>query len=81
VYATCSFAPEENENNIDRALSTFDGAIQLEPLGIELENFARPLQSWRGKQYRHDLSLARRILPTATMEGFFICKMKKVYSA
>lgn len=78
VYSTCSFAPEENEAIIDRFLDTFADVLQLEPLDIEVDNLMPPLRYWRGKPFKHDLSLARRILPTETMEGFFICKMRKI---
>ncbi|MFQ5571307.1 MAG: RsmB/NOP family class I SAM-dependent RNA methyltransferase [Rhodothermales bacterium] len=78
VYSTCSFAPEENEAVLDKTLRTFGDALRLEPLGLELDTMQPPLASWQDRAFRHDLSAARRLLPTATMEGFFVCKIRKV---
>ena len=80
VYSTCAFAPEENEAVIAKALRQFDGALRVEPLGLTLDNMLPPLEAWRGRAFDADLSDARRILPTETMEGFFVCKIRKVRS-
>ena len=77
VYSTCSFAPEENEAVLDRLLTTFGEALRLEPPGVALEEMQPPLTAWNGRPFRHDLGHARRILPTDTMEAFFVCKLRK----
>ncbi len=78
VYATCSFAPEENEAILDKTLRTFGDALHLEPLGLDLPAMQPPLAQWQGKSFRHNLSEARRLLPTDVMEGFFLAKIRKV---
>ncbi len=78
VYSTCSFAPEENEAVLDKALRTFGEALRLEPIDLDLDNLLPPLSAWEGKAFRHDLSPARRLLPTETMEGFFVATIRKV---
>jgi 16S rRNA (cytosine1407-C5)-methyltransferase len=80
VYSTCSFAPEENEAILDKTLRKFGEAIHLEPLGLDLDNLMPPLAAWNGKRFKQDLSHARRLLPTLTMEGFFIAKIRKTQS-
>jgi len=77
VYSTCSFAPEENEAVIDKMLRKFGETLRLEPLGLDLENMRPPLDEWNGRRFKQDLSFARRLLPTAIMEGFFVCKLRK----
>lgn len=77
VYATCSLAPEENEGVLDKVLRTFGDALVVEPLGVELEVMQPPLSSWKGRGFDHDLSDARRILPSAFHEGFFIARLRK----
>ncbi|HMB91468.1 MAG TPA: RsmB/NOP family class I SAM-dependent RNA methyltransferase [Rhodothermales bacterium] len=77
VYSTCSFAPEENEAILNKTLRKFGDAIHLEPLGLDLDNLLPPLGEWKGKRFKLDLSHARRLLPTPTMEGFFIAKIRK----
>ena len=80
VYSTCSFAPEENEAMLDKTLRRFGDALRLEPLDLELENMQPPLESWHGRPFKRDLQHARRLLPTETMEGFFVAKLRKTIS-
>ncbi|MDX1547748.1 MAG: RsmB/NOP family class I SAM-dependent RNA methyltransferase [Rhodothermales bacterium] len=77
VYSTCTFAPEENEAALDKALTTFGEALRLEPLGLDLPGMQPPLTGWGGRAFRHDLSEARRLLPSETMEAFFVAKLRK----
>jgi 16S rRNA (cytosine1407-C5)-methyltransferase len=87
VYATCSLAPEENEAVLDRALRRAGGTLRLEPLTLpggevlDLPNAIPPLQSWRGKRFKQDLSRARRILPTPQHHGFFVARLRKADAA
>ena len=78
VYSTCTFAPEENEAALDKTLRKFGDALRLEPIDLDLENTQPALTEWRGKSFKHDLSPARRLLPTPTMEGFFVAKIRKL---
>ena len=78
VYSTRTFAPEENEAALDKTLRRFGDALRLEPIDLDLENTQPPLTEWRGKAFKHDLSPARRLLPTPTMEGFFVAKIRKL---
>jgi 16S rRNA C967 or C1407 C5-methylase (RsmB/RsmF family) len=80
VYATCAFAPEENEAVLDDTLGRFGAALHVEPLGLDLDNMVPPLPSWEGRTFAADLSAARRVLPTPTMEGFFVAKLRKTES-
>ena len=63
-----------------KTLRRFGEALHLEPIALALDNQQPPLTAWRDKAFRPDVSLARRILPTSTMEGFFIAKIRKVAS-
>ncbi len=80
IYSTCTFAPEENEAVLDKTLRKFGDALRLEPIDLGLENTQPALPSWRGKAFKHDLSPACRLLPTPTMEGFFVAKIRKAKS-
>lgn len=77
VYSTCAFAPEENEGVLNRALKKFGDALTIEPLGLELPNMQPPVASWNKRSFPSTLQAARRILPTDTMQGFFVCKLHK----
>jgi 16S rRNA C967 or C1407 C5-methylase (RsmB/RsmF family) len=78
VYSTCTFAPEENEVVIHRALETFGGALELED--VELPPFARrqtPLVEWGKQHFDERVARAVRLLPTEVSEGFFLARMRK----
>lgn len=77
VYSTCSFAPEENEGVLKKALKKFGDALSIEPLGIELPNMQPSRTHWKQRSFPDTLQAARRILPTETMQGFFVGKLHK----
>lgn len=77
VYCTCTFAPEENEGIIAHALKKFGESIEVVPIAIETEGVVPALGEWEGRTYPEAVRHARRILPSQTMEGFFVCMMVK----
>jgi 16S rRNA (cytosine1407-C5)-methyltransferase len=78
VYSTCTFAPEENEAVLDKTLRRFGEALSLEPIDLALDTMLPPLTHWQGRAFTNDLSLACRLLPTPTLEGFFVAQIRKV---
>ena len=77
VYSTCTFAPEENEVALDRLLRTFDGKVEVVPVTLPPSGRVQPaLDAWKGKALDRTRE-ARRLLPTETMEAFFIAKLVK----
>ena len=75
VYSTCTFAPEENELVLARALDRYRGRLELEPLPLTIPGGLQPLESWKDKALP-DLHLACRLAPPA-MEGFFIARLRR----
>ena len=80
VYSTCTFAPEENEAIIDRILSQFEGALEVEEIALPFDNTEPGLIRWQGKVFDVQVQRARRILPAEGMEGFFVCRLRKTQS-
>ena len=80
VYSTCSFAPEENEAVVSHALKKFGAALAVEPVDLPLPGLLPPLEAWEGRRYDPRVGAARRILPDGLMEGFFVCRIRKVDS-
>jgi NOL1/NOP2/sun family putative RNA methylase len=80
VYSTCTFAPEENEGVVAWALGRFPGALRVEGLGLSLDGTMPGLTAWDGKETADELEQAVRILPDGLMEGFFVCRMRKLSS-
>ena len=75
VYATCSFAPEENEEIIDFALQQSPIRIIKTGLPVGAPGFTSPFN----KELDPSLRLAKRFYPHQhQMEGFFICKLEKL---
>jgi NOL1/NOP2/sun family putative RNA methylase len=71
VYSTCSLEPEENELNMDWAISNLD--LQIEEIYCEGE---KGLTNVFGKQLDPSVNHCRRLWPGET-QGFFVCKLKK----
>lgn len=75
VYATCSFAPEENEEIIDYALQRSSIRIIETGLPVGEPGFTHPFNT----ELDSSLRFARRFYPNLhQMEGFFICKLEKL---
>ena len=87
VYSTCTFAPEENEGVLSWAYEKFEGVLSASSVWQDwpplraLGNVARPLAGWEGKPFHRDTALAARILPSESMEGFFVAKLRKKAAA
>lgn len=77
VYATCSFAPEENELIVQDAIRHFGDAIMTEPIRIEGLPIMSGLSYWRGKPLAEQVRSAVRILPGPYSEAMFICLLRK----
>ncbi len=77
LYCTCSFAPEENEEVIHHQLRYFGLAVQITPLPIALPHVQPGLTHWAGQTLNPALIHAARLLPDATRDGFFMCRLVK----
>ncbi len=77
VYATCTFAPEENEGIVSIVLEQFGDAVALEPINLQFSNTLPGLTSWERYRFDPSMKLARRVFPTEEMEGFFLAKLRK----
>jgi 16S rRNA C967 or C1407 C5-methylase (RsmB/RsmF family) len=74
VYATCTYAPEENEEVVDWFLRKTDRRFELMPIELKKIKTYPCLTKWHKRDYDPRISKAARILPDETMEGFFIAK-------
>jgi len=80
VYSTCTLAPEENEGVVDWLLQRERDTVQVEPIAIPGIQGMAGLPSWQGQTYDPQVKNSLRILPSGTMEGFFVAKFRKIGS-
>jgi len=76
IYATCTFAPEENEETVDFLLKKYDNAKLIE-IEHNLKNAKSALLEFEGKKFDDELKKALRIIPNGAFSGFFLAKIKK----
>lgn len=77
LYSTCSFSPEENESPLQHLLERHGEHLKTLPLTMPFDNVQKPLQRWGKEIYDERIQNAVRILPTDTIDGFFICLLEK----
>lgn len=75
VYSTCSFMVEEDEAVVDFALRSRD--IEVVEMGLA---FGKPgFTKFRHLRFHHQIAMSRRYFPHVhNMDGFYVCKMKKL---
>jgi 16S rRNA C967 or C1407 C5-methylase (RsmB/RsmF family) len=76
IYATCTFSPEENEENIDFLLKKYPNAEILK-VDLGIDNIQEGITKWEGKEFSQEVKKAIRIFPKGAYSGFFFCKIKK----
>lgn len=77
IYSTCTFGPEENEGPVARHLK-HNADAHIEPIDLPIEGRMPGLKSWDGKAYPEDLQNAVRVRPSEFLEGFFVCRLRKL---
>ena len=83
VYATCSFAPEENEAVVDAILREDDGrTLRVAEVDVPGLTTAAGLTEWDGSKYLDDLRHAVRLWPHDNdTGGFFAVALDKIGDA
>ena len=76
VYSTCTFAPEENELVLERALKVYEGRIRLEHIELDLPGRIPNCRSFKGKRLPDRPEFIRLAPPE--MDGFFLARLQKV---
>jgi len=76
VYSTCTMAPEEDEAVVDYLLRT-RGDAYIVPFALDVPNSVIPLRSWNGRLFSESIQGCLRLAPSADIEAFFVCKLRK----
>ncbi|MDP3267007.1 MAG: RsmB/NOP family class I SAM-dependent RNA methyltransferase [Sulfuricurvum sp.] len=77
LYCTCSFSPEENEGPLQHLLQRHGEHLTTLPLSLPFDNIQKPLERWGKEVFDIRIQNAVRILPTDTIDGFFLCLLQK----
>jgi 16S rRNA (cytosine1407-C5)-methyltransferase len=80
VYSTCTLSPEENEEVVDWLLKKEKGHVECEQVTLNRFSFDQPYTKFGDKEYAHGIRKTARIMPSETMEGFYVAKLKKIAS-
>lgn len=79
VYATCTYAPEENELVVDDTLRAFGEAVDLLPARVAGFESSPGVTSWNGRELDARLCNSMRIWPHQNdTGGFFIAVFQKL---
>lgn len=79
VYATCTFAPEENERIVNTILQEYGEFVRLLPAEIVGLKSSPGLTEWQGEQLHPDLHHAIRVWPHQNdTGGFFVAVLEKL---
>ncbi len=77
VYSTCTLEPEENEEVIDWILQKETGQVNVEEITLIVPGMVSGLREWKKKTFDTQITKTKRILPSDTMEGFFVAALRK----
>jgi 16S rRNA (cytosine1407-C5)-methyltransferase len=77
LYCTCSFSPEENEIPLQHLLERHGDHLTTLPLTLPFDNIQKPLKRWGKEVFDERIQNGVRILPTDTIDGFFLCLLEK----
>jgi len=81
VYSTCTYSPEENESVVAHVLGKFGDSIVLEDIAIPFKNVIPGLTAWDDDIFPGQLRKTRRVIPTETMESFYVARFRKISSS
>ena len=76
VYATCTYAPEENEAVVNYLLKRYPNA-QVLPIEHNLVNTQEGLTKWQEEEYSEELTKTLRFLPEEAFSGFYMARILK----
>jgi len=78
IYATCTFAPEENEAVVNFLLKKYPNA-KVVSIEHTFDNFKPGIASWQNEVYSPEVTKCTRVLPDNAFSGFFMAKIEKVF--
>ena len=78
VYSTCTLSPEENEKVIDWLLDKEPSVGEIEAVNLPLPGLQPGITNWGRTDFAPEIRQTLRVIPSETMEGFYIAKLRKL---
>lgn len=78
VYSTCTLNPYENEFIINSFLDKHKDMI-IEKINIKISNYKDGIIEFEHRTLNSSIKKSIRIIPDNIMEGFYICKLRKIF--
>jgi 16S rRNA (cytosine1407-C5)-methyltransferase len=78
LYATCTMAPEENEQVVDRVLRRGRTPMEMIPVTLPLEGVRPGLPAWEDKEFLPEIKHAVRVVPGTGMTPFFMACLRRL---
>lgn len=78
LYATCTMAPEENEQVVDRVLRRGRTPMELRAIDLPLDGVRPGLSGWEGTTYCAEIERAVRVVPGTGMTPFFMARLRRL---
>lgn len=81
VYSTCTMNVVENENVINSIIKEEGFKIEILPIEKKYKEITEsipPILKWKELSFNTSIANALRIIPSERIEGFFICKIKRI---
>lgn len=78
VYATCTFAPEENEAVVAAVIARRGGEVEVLPARVPGLTLAPGLEAWAGRRFGAEMAQCGRLWPHANdTGGFFVAVLRR----
>jgi NOL1/NOP2/sun family putative RNA methylase len=81
IYSTCTLNVIENENVINSILNNKEIEVKILSIEDKFKNISEsicPILKWGDHIFHPSINNALRIMPSKRIEGFFICKLKRI---
>ena len=78
IYATCTMAPEENEQVVDRVLRRARTSMRVLPIDLPLDAARPALGSWEDRTFTPETSRTVRVVAGSGMTPFYMARLQRM---
>ena len=78
LYATCTMAPEENEQVVDRVLRRGRTPMELLPVELPISGIRPGMRGWGDKEFLPEIDRTVRVVPGTGMTPFYMACLRRI---